>query len=149
TSQGPGWWRASNGLWYPPEAKPGPRPATPPARRPPGVPDTAPKVDPKVQEPFTPRRVEPLELDREERRRRGRASHDDGGRRFPWQWLGLAVLVLVFGGIGTWLALTAGDDGDDTAEGVETTDTAPEATDSTGSTEPATDTTAGEVSVFD
>lgn len=99
TSQGPGWWRASNGLWYPPEATPGPRPS-----RPAGVPDRAP-ADPKVQPPFTPRRVEPLETARDRRteRRAGEAR-----RRVPWGWIGLVLLVVAFGGAGTWLALTAG-----------------------------------------
>lgn len=31
TSQGPGWWQASDGKWYPPEQAPGATPATPPA----------------------------------------------------------------------------------------------------------------------
>jgi uncharacterized membrane protein len=29
-SQGPGWWQASDGKWYPPEAQPGTAPTTPP-----------------------------------------------------------------------------------------------------------------------
>lgn len=153
TSQGPGWWRASNGLWYPPEAKPGPRQPTAPARRPPGVPDTAPRIDPGVQEPFTPRRVEPLELDREERRRRsGRPPSDDHRGGAAWRWLGLAALVLVFGGIGTWLAVTADDDGDDAASATETTagvDDGSDTPETTADTEPATTTAADEVSVFD
>lgn len=31
TSQGPGWWQASDGKWYPPEQAPGAAPGTPPA----------------------------------------------------------------------------------------------------------------------
>jgi hypothetical protein len=34
TSQGPGWWQASDGKWYPPEQKPGAAPSTPPAPSP-------------------------------------------------------------------------------------------------------------------
>jgi hypothetical protein len=30
-SQGPGWWQASDGKWYPPEAQPGAAPTIPPA----------------------------------------------------------------------------------------------------------------------
>src|SRR5687768_14546126 len=42
-SQGPGWWQASDGKWYPPTAKPGTAPAAPPrapdpSYRPPTVP---------------------------------------------------------------------------------------------------------------
>ena len=29
SSQGPGWWQASNGKWYPPEQRPGPLPPQP------------------------------------------------------------------------------------------------------------------------
>ena len=29
TSQGPGWWRASDGRWYPPEQQPGDAPPAP------------------------------------------------------------------------------------------------------------------------
>ena len=39
TSQGPGWWQASDGKWYPPEQAPG---ATPPAGPPAGAPMGAP-----------------------------------------------------------------------------------------------------------
>jgi len=44
TSQGPGWWIASDGKWYPPESAPAPAPP-PPA--PPGVPPTP---EPSVEE---------------------------------------------------------------------------------------------------
>ncbi len=38
-SQGPGWWQASDGKWYPPEQAPGAQPTTPPAGAPqPGAP---------------------------------------------------------------------------------------------------------------
>ena len=30
-SQGPGWWQASDGRWYPPESRPGPAPPPQPA----------------------------------------------------------------------------------------------------------------------
>jgi hypothetical protein len=40
TSQGPGWWQASDGKWYPPEQKPGAAPSTPP------VPSPAPSAMP-------------------------------------------------------------------------------------------------------
>lgn len=139
TSQGPGWWRASNGKWYPPEAKPGPR-------RPPGVPETH-RPDPKVQQPFTPRRVQSLERDRERERRRHSRQSESTGRRAPWGWLGLAALVLLFGGVGTWLALTADSDGSDEAtdDTTEPTDQ-PSTSDTTAS---AAVTVSDEVSVFD
>ena len=35
-SQGPGWWQASDGKWYPPEQAPGAQPTAPPAGPPPG-----------------------------------------------------------------------------------------------------------------
>jgi Septum formation len=137
-SQGPGWWRASNGKWYPPEAKPG-------QRRPPGVPQMG-RPDPKVQQPFTPRVDQTLERDRaRERRRRDRHQTDRGA---PWGWIGLGVLVLVFGGVGTWLALTAGGsdgDGDDSVA-ADTTTTVP---DDTATSESANVTISDEVSVFD
>ncbi|WP_421119961.1 DUF4190 domain-containing protein [Aquihabitans daechungensis] len=46
-SQGPGWWQASDGRWYPPTAKPGtaasvPERAPMPGYRPPAVPPTGP-----------------------------------------------------------------------------------------------------------
>ena len=34
SSQGPGWWQASDGKWYPPEQKPGTAPTTPPSAAP-------------------------------------------------------------------------------------------------------------------
>ncbi|CAN5463926.1 hypothetical protein BH23ACT3_BH23ACT3_12520 [soil metagenome] len=34
TSQGPGWWQASDGKWYPPEQKPGAAPSAPPSPNP-------------------------------------------------------------------------------------------------------------------
>jgi hypothetical protein len=41
SSQGPGWWQASDGRWYPPEQKPGvPPPRTPPAQQPAPTPPT-------------------------------------------------------------------------------------------------------------
>jgi len=144
TSQGPGWWRASNGKWYPPEAKPG-------TRRPPGVPDSI-RPDPKVQEPFTLRRDETLERDRERERRRQSRHHQDAPRRIPWGWIGLGVLVLAFGGLGTWLALTAGGDGDDTAASSATVETTtPDGTTTSESSTGTTDAqiTVNEVSVFD
>jgi hypothetical protein len=158
TSQGPGWWRASNGLWYPPEAKPGPRPTSSggawtgsgtgeSVRRPPGVPDR-PAADPNVQPPFTLRPFEPLELDRD-RDHRVRRHDDDGGRRIRWGWVGVVILVLLFGGVGTWLALTASDGRDEAAT---TTTAAPTSTTvptTTATTAPTTTTAADdEVSVF-
>lgn len=153
SSQGPGWWRASDGLWYPPDAAPGPRGRTrsepdEPGRRPPGVP-VPPAADPKVQQPFTPRRVEPLELDREPPRR-ARRLEEDAPRRVPWGWIGVVLLVLAFGGVGVWLALTAERGEGPTAAPSTTVDTtgttAPGS--STSTTEATTTTTAG-VSVFD
>lgn len=160
SSGGPGWWRASDGRWYPPEARPGPRrargdgaragDAEGAGRRPPGVPG-APPTDPKVQPPFTLRRVEPLELDREPARRRRRL--DDDGRRIPWGWIGVVVLVLAFGGLGTWLAVTAGDQGEQqaTPTTASTTEASAETTvpDTTTTTAAPTTTTAAEVSVFE
>lgn len=35
-SQGPGWWQASDGKWYPPEAQPGAAPTSPPSVAGPG-----------------------------------------------------------------------------------------------------------------
>lgn len=151
TSQGPGWWRASNGLWYPPEATPGPREPRPSTgdsgRRPPGVPERPP-ADPKVQPPFTPRPLEPLELEREHARLRDRRRQedDDPRRRVRWGWVGVALLVLAFGGLGTWLALTAGDTADDDAGPGTTTPTTAAATTSTAA--PTTSTTDDSVSVF-
>jgi Septum formation len=137
TSQGPGWWRASNGKWYPPEAKPG-------QRHPPGVPQTA-RPDPKVQQPFTPRVDQTLERDRARERRRQEKHHGD--RSVPWGWIGLGVLVLAFGGVGTWLALTAdGDDGGDDPVVADTTTTMPGDTDTSDS---SAVTISAEVSVFD
>lgn len=34
SSQGPGWWQASDGKWYPPEQRPGAAPSTPPSPAP-------------------------------------------------------------------------------------------------------------------
>jgi hypothetical protein len=138
TSQGAGWWRASNGKWYPPEAKPG-------ARRPPGVPETH-RPDPKIQEPFTPRRVESLERDRERERRRNTRHGESSGRRVPWGWVGLAVLVLIFGGVGTWLALTADTDPSDEASDTSETTDQPSTSETTVGT---VVTVSDEVSVFD
>lgn len=140
TSQGPGWWRASNGLWYPPQAEPGPTPAP---RTPPGVPDTT-RAEPRqnVQEPFTPRTAETMEHDRA-RRQRQQDRHDRNvGKRLPWGWIAVVLLVLAFGGVGIWLAVTAG--GDDEPAASDTT-VAAETTDSTA----ASGTTSEEVSVFD
>ena len=41
-SQGPGWWQASDGKWYPPEQAPGAQPTTPPAGAAPGIPPQGP-----------------------------------------------------------------------------------------------------------
>lgn len=145
TSQGPGWWRASDGLWYPPEAKPGPRrdpdDADSSARRPPGVPERAP-ADPKIQQPFTPRKVEPIELERE---RQG------GGRRISPGWIAVALLVLLFGGVGSWLALTARGEGTDEANAPTTAppSTAPATSETTAPSSSTSSTTPGQVSVFD
>ncbi|QGG93756.1 septum formation family protein [Actinomarinicola tropica] len=156
SSQGPGWWRASDGRWYPPEAEPGPRRASRPGpsgddggRRPPGVP-VPPPTDPKVQQPFTIRRVEPLELDREPPRRARRREHelDEPTRRVPWGWIGVALLVVAFGGVGTWLAATAQRDGEPTTSPTTATTVPDETSSSTTSTTEATSTTTA-VSVFD
>lgn len=146
TSQGPGWWRASNGLWYPPEATPG-------QRVPRGVPEKAP-ADPKVQPPFTLRPMEPLELERDRRPRRERrvapVDEPTGRRRVPWGWVGAVALVALFGGIGVWMALTV-DSGDETPSPTPTTVEPVETTTSTStpsaSTTPTTATDA--VSVFE
>lgn len=174
TSQGPGWWRASNGLWYPPEAKPGPRSprsggssrsdgsgTSEPDRRPPGVPDRPP-ADPKVQQPFTPRPFEPLELERDRERRHRRDRRDPlddppARRSVPWGWIGVVVLVLIFGGIGTWLAVTAerggdvaSDDPGDGEAGAETSSTTVASSSSTSTSSSSTSTTTSDVvSVFD
>jgi hypothetical protein len=139
TSQGPGWWRASNGKWYPPEATPGQRPPQG-TRRPPGVPASQPQ-DPKIQAPFTLRQTESLEKDRERERRRQDRQRQSERRRPPWGWIGVGLLVIAFGGVGTWLALTA--DGDD--------DTAPVTTATTATTGGSSETTAtdSEVTVSD
>jgi uncharacterized RDD family membrane protein YckC len=42
TSQGPGWWQASDGKWYPPEQAPGAQPTAPPTAAPTGPPPGAP-----------------------------------------------------------------------------------------------------------
>jgi Domain of unknown function (DUF4190) len=53
TSQGPGWWLASDGKWYPPELWTGP-PATRPGPEPgPAVSTGAPGIPPPVQPPTT------------------------------------------------------------------------------------------------
>lgn len=41
-SQGPGWWYASDGKWYPPEQAPGPAPAPPATTMPPAGPPVGP-----------------------------------------------------------------------------------------------------------
>lgn len=98
TSQGPGWWQASNGRWYPPQAKAGraakptPTPKVPrPSRG--GFGQT-----PGVQEPFVFRKMEPLGLDREEAKpRRGPKglNLDRPEHRNTKQWLGLGALIVV------------------------------------------------------
>src|SRR5699024_5124579 len=99
TSQGPGWWRASNGRWYPPEALPGKK--STPDRQPNALPDGVPakRKDPHIQEPFILRKVEPLNLER-----------DDKNKRFRWSWrvVGALALVILAGGIGTFVALGTG-----------------------------------------
>ncbi len=42
TSQGPGWWQASDGKWYPPESVPWAAPTTPPVTPPETAPETPP-----------------------------------------------------------------------------------------------------------
>lgn len=42
TSQGPGWWQASDGKWYPPEQKPGGAPASTPTPTPSPTPTPTP-----------------------------------------------------------------------------------------------------------
>lgn len=107
TSQGPGWWQASNGRWYPPQAKPGRehRPNAAPHSR-----ETRPAREtrrnaagprgskPGVQEPFVFRKMEPLDLDREEeksRRPRRGLNLDRPNSRPVKQWLGIGALTLV------------------------------------------------------
>ena len=49
-SQGPGWWQASDGKWYPPEQAPGAAVPTPPATAPPGY-NPAPVIPPGYTAP--------------------------------------------------------------------------------------------------
>jgi hypothetical protein len=42
SSQGPGWWQASDGKWYPPEQKPGAAPSTPASSPPASSPASGP-----------------------------------------------------------------------------------------------------------
>lgn len=51
-SQGPGWWQASDGKWYPPEQAPGAQP--PPSTQPMGVPPTEPGAVPPPVAPGGP-----------------------------------------------------------------------------------------------
>lgn len=96
SSQGPGWWQASDGRWYPPEQHPSAAApvAPPPVVSPPPVPPAygQPGPPPGFSSP-TPRRSGPR-----------------------WGlWIGLAVVVAVlFGGAVVWmLAATSDDDAAD------------------------------------
>lgn len=53
-AQGPGWWQASDGGWYPPEAHPGYRPPPPPSG---GSPYGAQVPQPAYQAPYQPAKV--------------------------------------------------------------------------------------------
>jgi uncharacterized RDD family membrane protein YckC len=52
--QGPGWWQASDGNWYPPEQAPGAQPTPPPAAPPPGYGAGAPAGYGAPATPFGP-----------------------------------------------------------------------------------------------
>jgi hypothetical protein len=107
------------------------------------VPDTS-RIEngARVQEPFTPRKAETLEHDRARQQRRQDRLDRHVGLRPPWGWIALIVLVAAFGGVGIWLALTAG--GDDEPAATDTTVPA-----ATTDPSPSTDTGSDEVSVFD
>ena len=82
TSQGPGWWLASDGKWYPPESAPPPPPSSPPPQPstvavPPTQPPAVGSVPPPLQtSPTPPPGKKPL-------------------RSRPVFWIGLVVVVLV------------------------------------------------------
>ncbi|MGZ4693834.1 MAG: hypothetical protein ACXWA3_09425 [Acidimicrobiales bacterium] len=65
TSQGPGWWIASDGKWYSPEQKPGPATPEPPAATPTPVETAAPQsapVEPAAAQPAEPGPMTPADV---------------------------------------------------------------------------------------
>jgi hypothetical protein len=58
--QGPGWWQASDGKWYPPELHPSAQQAPPPAEAPPPDPTVAQPAEPAAVPPTDPTVAQPV-----------------------------------------------------------------------------------------
>ena len=163
--QGPGWWRASDGLYYPPETRPGDRangpgghdgdesPTDPaghasPERETAPLGDPAPEPDhptdlgspatPAPEPEFAPEPEPEFAPEPEPVRRR---------RRWPVATVIVLLVIAAVAGVGAWVVFVMGDDEDDPTP----TDTTEPDTD-TDTTEADTTTTTedtGEVSAFD
>jgi hypothetical protein len=157
--QGPGWWRASNGLYYPPEARPGSRPEPTPEGAEAPTDELASMPSPPDEQP-DPTTVEPLEPTApdggiggwDDTEAWGDDDGDRDGRSRGWVIPALIVVavVAVAAAIGLWLLL--GDEDDDSPEPTPTTQpsetTDPDGTATTDETTPTTEDN-GEVSVFE
>lgn len=134
TSQGPGWWQASDGKWYPPETAPAgyeppqtseptiQQPVTPPEQYPPTI------AQPATPVPGSPGGPPP-------------ASTQTKSRTPMWIAIG-GVALLVVAGIVAAIAMSGDDDDDETATSTTTTIAAVVTTEGvTPTTEAATPTT--------
>lgn len=158
--QGAGWWRASDGRYYPPEARPGGRASGPGGHdgdEPPGdqaapaAPATPRDPDPTV-DATSPTGFEPApELDDApdrtvESTRTTATAPEPEPRRRRWPVVVVVVLLVLAaaGGVAAWVVFVLGDDDDPpspTTTEVETDTTEPDTTTTTEDT--------GEVSPFD
>lgn len=89
TSQGAGWWQASDDKWYPPETHPDRRPPPPP-REPP--PRPAEPTRPVVKQRPTPT---PFLVKAPGRPASGSESDASAKRPNWWRWIVLAVVIVV------------------------------------------------------
>lgn len=120
-SQGPGWWQASDGKWYPPESHPqyvapapqapAPEPrAAPPVDAPPAF-DYAPPTGPPTSGPpaaaTAPQPAGP--------------APDGGSKKPPW-WIAVAAVAGIAAIVGAIFVFTGGDD-DDTSASIGDLDT--------------------------
>jgi hypothetical protein len=168
--QGPDWWRASNGLYYPPEARPGQsRPTgdgtasspgggddlasmpSPPDEAPPAPVDTPgePAVTERVDEPTAgwgdDPRIDETRWDDDDV-----VEAEPAGRRWVAPALIIVLIVALVAGAGVWWLLTRDSDDEPT---VDTATTTTDASDTTDTTETGDTTTTteddGQVSVYD
>ena len=93
-AQGPGWWQASDGRWYPPESHPGYAP------HPPYPPHQPPAYQPPAQQPHQPH-YGPL----------GAPPLGSGPKKSAWPWvIGALVVLVVMALVGSLLALRGRED---------------------------------------